>query len=252
MGEGLEEQKPCRFGTCVDLFACNHLDEDLPTHEPAWDDSEVCQRLELATIKESMEELESVVEFVKVEVEEFVSSESVWLKEDDQGPPEALEPRGLPLQRGFAEVCLLSALEAAMEKAPQTRNFLEEDLPRVSVSCQAGFEPGGALEPRGRHPQKGSANDHLPAQAGSSAPILGEGQEQKKEEVLPGFSRCRPEGRVADPRPVAKVSNHSLLLEPKMMQFPSLKFCHPMCGPTSEPKLTPHLSPAVNPDALES
>ena len=97
-------------------------------------------------------------------------------------------------------------------------------------------------------------NDHLSARAGSSAPILGEGQEQKKEEVLPGFSRCRPEGRVADPGPVAKVSNHSLLLVPKMMPFPSLKFCHPMCGPTPEPKLMSHLGPDINtsnPDELE-
>ena len=36
-----------------------------------------------------------------------------------------------------------AALEAALEKAPQTRNFLEEELPRASISCQAGFEPGG-------------------------------------------------------------------------------------------------------------
>ena len=81
---------------CIDLFDCNHLDEELPTHGPAWDDTEVCQRLELATIKESMKELESVVEFVKDEVEEFVSSESAWLKEEEQGPPEALEPRRQP------------------------------------------------------------------------------------------------------------------------------------------------------------
>lgn len=25
MGEGLEDQKPCRFGTGVDLFDCNYL-----------------------------------------------------------------------------------------------------------------------------------------------------------------------------------------------------------------------------------
>ena len=157
LGEGLEDQKPCRFGTCVDLFVCNHLDcldEELPIYGPAWDDTEVCQRLELATIKKSMEELESVVEFVKDEVEEFVSSESAWLKEEEQGPPEALEPRGQPNQ-GLADVHSLS-------------------------------------KPRGRPLQKGFAEDHLPAQVGSLAPILGEGQEQKKEEVLPGFSRCRP------------------------------------------------------------
>ena len=111
------------------------------------------------------------------------------------------------------------------------------------------------LESQGQPPQKGSANDLLPAQAGSSAPILGDGREEKKEEVKPGFSRCRPEGRVADPGPEAKVSHHSLLLEPKMMPFPSLKSCHRMCGPTSEPKLTPHLGPDINssnPDALKS
>ena len=54
-----------------------------------------------------------------------------------------LPPRGQPHQGGLAEVCLVSALEAALEKAPQTRKFLEEELPRVSISCQAGFEPGG-------------------------------------------------------------------------------------------------------------
>ena len=69
---------------------------------------------------------------------------------------------------------------------------------------------------------------------------------------MPGFSSCRPSSRVADPGPMAKVSHHFMLLEPKTLPLPSLKFCHPMCGPTSEPKLTPHLSPAVNPDALES
>ena len=41
-----------------------------------------------------------------------------------------LPPRGLPHQGGFAEVCLVSALEAALEKAPQTRNFLEACLPK--------------------------------------------------------------------------------------------------------------------------
>lgn len=25
LGEGLEDQKPCRFGTGVDLFDCNYL-----------------------------------------------------------------------------------------------------------------------------------------------------------------------------------------------------------------------------------
>ena len=45
--------------------------------------------------------------------------------------------------RNLSNECLVTALEAALEKAPQTRNFLEEELPRVSISCQAGFEPGG-------------------------------------------------------------------------------------------------------------
>ena len=45
--------------------------------------------------------------------------------------------------RNLSNECLVTALEAALEKAPQTRKFLEEELPRVSISCQAGFEPGG-------------------------------------------------------------------------------------------------------------
>ena len=45
--------------------------------------------------------------------------------------------------RNLSNECLVTALEAALEKAPQTRYFLEEELPRVSISCQAGFEPGG-------------------------------------------------------------------------------------------------------------
>ena len=45
--------------------------------------------------------------------------------------------------RNLSNECLVAALEAAMEKAPQTRKFLEEQLPRVSISCQAGFKPGG-------------------------------------------------------------------------------------------------------------
>ena len=72
---------------------------------------------------------------------------------------------------------------------------------------------------------------------------------------MPGFSRCRPSSRVADPRPEAKVSHHFMLLGPKMMPLPSLKLSHCVCGPTSEPNLTSHLSPAINssnPDALES
>ena len=36
-----------------------------------------------------------------------------------------------------------SALEANLRKAPQTKKFLEEVLPRVSIPCQAGVESGG-------------------------------------------------------------------------------------------------------------
>ena len=50
--------------------------------------------------------LESTVEFVKDEVEEFVSSESAWLKEEEQGPPEVLESRGLP-NHGLADAQFL-------------------------------------------------------------------------------------------------------------------------------------------------
>ena len=103
--KGLEDLKPCRFGTCDDLFFCSHLDcmdEELPINDPAWKDSEVSQRLELASVKESMEELESVMEFVKGKVEELVSSESPWLKEVEQGPPDALEFREGPIY-GFPD-----------------------------------------------------------------------------------------------------------------------------------------------------
>ena len=84
---------------------------------------------------------------------------------------------------------------------------------------------------------------------------MGEGQEQKKEEVLPGFSRCRPSSRVADPGPGAKVSHHFMLPGSKMMPLPSLKLCHHMCGPNLEPNLRPVLSStnlSSNPEALES
>ena len=111
--------------------------------------------------------------------------------EEEQGPAEALEPRGEPSQ-GPAEVHSLS-------------------------------------KTRGRPHQKGLANDHPPAHVGSLAPIMGVGQEQQKEEVKP------------------KVSHHSLPRSQKRPP-PSLKPCHPMCGPTPEPKLTPNLGPAANPD----
>ena len=71
---------------------------------------------------------------------------------------------------------------------------------------------------------------------------------------MPAASICRPDGRVAERRPQAKVSNHSLLLEPLTLPLPSLKICLPMCGPTVEPKLTPHLDPdndSSYPDDLE-
>jgi len=72
---------------------------------------------------------------------------------------------------------------------------------------------------------------------------------------LPGFSRCRPSSRVADPGPEAKVSHHFMLLGSKMMPLPSLKLCHRMCGSNPEPNSCPVLSPAnnsSNPEALES
>ena len=73
-----------------------------------------------------------------------------------------LPPRGQPHQGGLAEVCLVSALEAALEKAPQTRNFLEEELPRVSISCQAGFEPGGVHDDARVRPQQVGLAEGLP------------------------------------------------------------------------------------------
>ena len=130
--------------------------------------------------------------------------------EEEQGPPEALEPRGQPNQ-GLADVHSLS-------------------------------------KPRGRPLQKGFADDHLPAQVGSLAPILGEGQE-KKEEVLPGFSRCRPPSRVADSGPHTKVNHHLMLASS------SSSFYSRMCGLNPEPNSCPDLSPAnnsSNPEALES
>merc|ERR1712002_387733 len=92
------------------------------------------------------------------------------------------------------------------------------------------------------------AKDDLPAQVGSLAPILGEDQEEK-EEVLPGLSRCRQPSRVADSGPKAKVSHHL------MLPLPSLKLCPPMCGLNPEPNLRPDLSPAnhsSNPGPLMS
>ena len=48
-------------------------------------------------------------------------------------------------QARAAEV--VAAIQAGLRKAPQTRKFLEEELPRVAVPCQAGFESGGASRP---------------------------------------------------------------------------------------------------------
>ena len=104
-----------------------------------------------------------------------------------------LPPRGQPLQGGLAEVCLLSALEAALEKAPQTRNFLEEDLPRVSVSCQAGFKPGGVLTSRGR-PHKGLADGYLLPEP------RGQPQQLGLAEVLPERVRNLSGPRPSEPR----------------------------------------------------
>ena len=70
-----------------------------------------------------------------------------------------LPPREQPHQGGLAEVCLVTALEAALEKAPQTRNFLEEELPRVSISCQAGFEPGGVHNDAREWPHQAGLTD---------------------------------------------------------------------------------------------
>ena len=104
-----------------------------------------------------------------------------------------LPPRGQPHQGGLAEVCLVSALEAALEKAPQTRNFLEEELPRVSISCQAGFEPGGVLTSRGR-PHKGLADGYLLPEP------RGQPQQLGLAEVLPGRVRNLPGLRTSKPR----------------------------------------------------
>ena len=78
-----------------------------------------------------------------------------------------------------------AALEAALEKAPQTRNFLEEELPRVSISCQAGFEPGRVMTSRGR-PHKGLADGYLLPEP------RGQPQQMGLAEVLPGRVRNLP------------------------------------------------------------
>ena len=68
-----------------------------------------------------------------------------------------------------------SALEANLWKAPQTKKFLEEVLPRVSIPCQAGFESGGAYRPR-----------VLPHQGGQPEVMTGQAH------YLPGSSSSRP------------------------------------------------------------
>ena len=68
-----------------------------------------------------------------------------------------------------------SALEANLWKAPQTKKFLEEVLPRVSVPCQAGSESGGAYRPW-----------VLPHQGGQPEVMTGQAR------YLPGSSSSRP------------------------------------------------------------
>ena len=68
-----------------------------------------------------------------------------------------------------------AAIEAGLRKAPQTKKFLEEVLPRVSVPCQAGFESGGAYRPR-----------VLPHQGGQPEVMTGQAH------YLPGSSSSRP------------------------------------------------------------
>ena len=135
-------------------------------------------------------------------------------------------------------------MTAALRRAAQAKAGRETAKDEVAVELQIKDRPKAATEleqgpskPQGRPLQKGFADNHLPAQVGSLAPILGEDQEEK-EEVLPGFSRCRPPSRVADSGPEAKVSHHL------MLPLPSLRLCPPMCGLNPEPNLRPDLSPA--------
>ena len=64
-------------------------------------------------------------------------------------------------------------------------------------------------------------------------------------EGKPTASVCRPDGRVAECGPQAKVSNPSSLIGPESVHFLSLKSCHPMCGPTPEPRVRTNLNPAA-------
>ena len=90
---------------------------------------------------------------------------------------------------------------------------------------------------------KGSAND-LPTHVGSH-PILGDGREEQKEEVMPAASLSRSDERVAERGPLAKVSDSSSLFGPKNVHFSSLKSDPPMCGPTPEPRVRSSLNPAA-------
>ena len=62
---------------------------------------------------------------------------------------------------------------------------------------------------------------------------------------MPAASVCRPDGRVAERGPQAKVSNPSSLAESKNVHFSSLKSGLPMCGPTPEPRVRSNLNPAA-------
>ena len=58
-------------------------------------------------------------------------------------------------------------------------------------------------------------------------------------------SVCRPDGRVAERGPQAKVSDSSSLIGSKNVHFSSLKSGLPMCGPTPEPRVRSNLNPAA-------
>ena len=74
---------------------------------------------------------------------------------------------------------------------------------------------------------------------------MGDGREEKKEEGKPAASICRPDGRVAERGPQAKVSNPSSIIGPENVHFLSLKFGLPMSGPTPEPRVRSNLNPAA-------
>ena len=101
-----------------------------------------------------------------------------------------------------------------------------------ALEPQGQAEAHSVSKSKGRPPQKGSANDHL-------------GREEKKEEGMPAASICRPDGRVAERGPQAKVSNPSSIIGPVNVHFSSLKSGLPMCGPTPEPRMRSNLNPAA-------